>query len=175
MVCSASSCTMPNPKFWLSFFSGEISLAIRLPNCRKDSWSFENEEMQKKERTNLVRAVSFQSTVTLDAHCTFLRAGYRVHLQTKHQQLTMCRGIPVHFYVLCWLRPTHKTRKVWDWWIKTYASNVKDTATRERCTMYNETLRLCRSLKKAEEETGTEDMHVTALISSTLGRSGSWN
>jgi len=29
--------------------------------------------------------------------------------------------------------------------------------------MYNETLRLGRSLKKAEEEIGTADMHVTAL------------
>ena len=154
MVCSVSSCKMPNLKFLLSFFSEEISLTIRLPNHRKDFWSDENEEIQKEERTSLVRAMSFQSTVMLDAHCTFLRAGHRAYVQTNHQQTTICRGIPVHFYK-CWHRPTHKMQKVWDWWIKTYASDVTDIATKERCTTYNENLRLCRSLKKAEEETGT--------------------
>lgn len=89
MACSVSSCKMPNLKVLLAFFPREISMTIRLPNCKKDSWFDENEEIQQEERTSLVRATSFQSMVMLNTHCTFLKAGHRAHLQNNHQQMTM--------------------------------------------------------------------------------------
>lgn len=85
-----------------------------------------------------------QSTVMLNTHCTFLRTGYRAHVQTN-QEMRTCRGIPVPFYK-CSPRTTHKMQSVW---VKTSDSNVKDIATKERCTTYNGTLKLSRSLKKS--------------------------
>lgn len=87
--------------------------------------------------------MSSQSTVMLNTHCTFLKTGYRAHLQTS-QEMRTCREIPVPFYKRS-PRPTHKMQRVW---VKTSDSNMKDSATKERCTTYNGTLKLCRSLKK---------------------------
>lgn len=154
---------MPDPTFLLAFFFWGNNLDFLTAGRTPDLMGMKK---WRKQRTGLVRVMSSQSTAMLNTHYTFLRMGYRAHLQIS-QEMKACTGIPAPFY-----KCSPKMQRVW---VKTSDSNVKEIATKEGCTIYSETLTLQKTKKKLRRRLKKGDMHITALMSSILGRSGSWH
>lgn len=150
MICTLSSCKMYSLKMLLAFLYEKIILTIRLLIW----WETRNAERGKNQP--LWGPHRFKSTLTLNTHCTFLRAaGYRAHLKTNHQQMMICRGITVHFYK-CSPRPTHKTQNTWDWSVKTYAIIVMwKTLQYKKDAQYIQWD--SQTLHKPEKKAGEED------------------